>query len=525
MTQAPDERAAQRPAPPAQPTLFLINPALKYKHYVVQKNLCRMMGKKNFSVPLALPLVAALTPANYRIRIIDEEMEPIPFDARPDIVGITAAIATIRRAYEIADRFRAAGSLVVFGGNYTTFMTDEGLEHADCVVIGEAEGAWEALLADYERGALKKVYKAAQPTAYRTSPIPRWDLVDTTQVMAVNVQFSRGCPYRCEFCLVQKVFGNRMRFRDIDDVIAEIASLPLKRFFFADDNFGADLAYTKALLEKLKPLNTIWLCQATVDIARDEELLREMAAAGCWTILIGFESMNPDSLREAHKHHNKLADYEQAIARIHAVGIHVTASFIVGFDADGPEAFDRIFEFSVKNNLPFTLVCPLSAAPGTELWEKMKKDDRLLDLEPEFYSGSFPCIRHNHMSAVEVFDRHLETITKLTSFDVLHAKALHLFGAGKFTGSEGTDITFGQKFFGSMKLVNKLLLTRDRTKRRLFLDLFAMGRSGKASMDKIAAFLLHIVAMHEYLEESAAYLRGIREKIAKIDPGPWNDGA
>jgi radical SAM superfamily enzyme YgiQ (UPF0313 family) len=334
-------------------TLFLLSPRQKYLNYPAHSELAKMFGKRRLMVPLALPTIAALTPSHYRIFIFDEEIEDIPVDIKPDIVGITTLAATASRAFELGDRFMSLGSKVVFGGPYASFMQDAALNHGHSVVVGEAEGKWEACLADFESGSMKQVYKTDSYIEYREQKPPRWDLVNMKRIFQVAIQVSRGCPFNCDFCLVSKNFGRKMRYRTIPDVVAEIKAAPSKYFFFVDDNLTINKKYAKELMRALIPLKISWGCMCSLDVATDEELLDLMAEAGCFNILVGFESLNPDSLDETQKHHNKGGKiYAEAIGKIHARGMHINASFVVGFDHDTLDEFDRIFNFTLEHNLP-----------------------------------------------------------------------------------------------------------------------------------------------------------------------------
>jgi radical SAM superfamily enzyme YgiQ (UPF0313 family) len=253
---------------PRRYRLLLINPFQKYKHYATQPEMCRLMGKRTTMSPLALTTIAALTPVHYDIRIIDEEIERLPAGLSADIVGITALTNTINRCYEIADSFRGRGVAVVLGGPYISFAVEEGLQHADSIVVGEAEGSWQRCLADFEAGGLRKTYTAEHKDEFTTAPIPRWDLIDTSKVVCIPIEVSRGCPYNCEFCLVTKMFGRRMRYRDIDNVMAEIAASPLRSILFVDDNLTVNKTYARELMRRLKPLGISWTCQASLELAK-----------------------------------------------------------------------------------------------------------------------------------------------------------------------------------------------------------------------------------------------------------------
>ena len=269
--------------------LFLISPAQKYVNYPAHSELAKIFGKRRLMIPLALPTIAALTPEHYDIRIFDEEIEKIPFDETPDIVGITTLAATINRAFELGDLYRKKGAKVVFGGPYASFQVEEALQHSDSVVVSEAEGKWEKCL----------------EVPYITQKPPRWDLVNLNRIFQIAIQVSRGCPFNCDFCLVSKNFGRKMRYREISNVVEELKAAPSKYFFFVDDNLTINKKYAKELMKAIIPLKISWGCMCSIDIATDDELLQLMADAGCFNILVGFESLNPDSLDASNKHHNK----------------------------------------------------------------------------------------------------------------------------------------------------------------------------------------------------------------------------
>jgi len=408
--------------------LLLIAPRLTYPHLWNLREVSELMGKRLFSYPLALPLVAALTPANYDIRIVHEDIETIPFDAPVDLVGITSMVPTIGRAYEIADAFRARGVPVVMGGTHVTFNTGEALKHASAVVAGEAEGVWPRCCADFEAGTLAGVYRAAEPPVFKTSPMPRWDLIDTSGLLVLGVQASRGCPYRCEFCLVSKMFGNRMRYRDLDDLLEEIRRLPKAQLFFVDDNLTADKEYARALMPRLEQLRVSWSCQASIDVADDEQLLAAMARAGCMSIVIGFESVDPAALTETRKFHNRIQRYEEAIRRVHAAGIHVIGALIVGFDADTPETFDHIFEFTTRNNISQVMLSTLTVLPGTDLTERMRADGRLVGADTRLINGVYPCMRYQNFSQEDLYHRYFGLLGRLYDYGVVEKKVREVLG-------------------------------------------------------------------------------------------------
>ncbi len=498
-------------------SLYLINPRYKYKHYATQQEVSELIGKERMTVPVQLPLIAALTPEHYDIKIIEDDTVDVTALPLPDLVGITTIAATSGRVYEIADYFRSKGVAVVLGGSYASFREAECLEHADHVVVGEAEGAWQSFLADFERGEARPVYKNEGQVPFKTSPIPRWDLVDHTRMMNVGVETSRGCAFKCNFCVVNKLFGRKMRYRDIDDVIAEIEAAPLKRIFFVADNFALKKSYARTLVKRLRDLKITWICQCSIEVARDEELLRDMAESGCIAILIGFESLNEMCLQNIQKHQNHVVDFEDAIGRIHGHGMHVLGSFIVGFDSDTKETFDYIYDFILRNNMVYSMFNVLSVAPGTELYEKMKADGRVHLVDASYRNGIFPCIRYENFTQREMLDALFGMLEKLFSWESIEARALRLFEQGSFRRGGNDKVPFTEKFSVSMMLLKRFAFTRHPVKRRMFFKLFKMARRKKLSMTDLVMFLINMEGYQLYLEKAEAYLPEVRRKVSEID--------
>ena len=503
--------------------LFLISPRQRFINYPAHLKLAKMFGKKRFMVPLALPTIAAQTPDHYDIHIYDEEIEEIPAHIKPDLVGITTLAATSGRAFELGDKFRKMGAKVIFGGPYASFMIDSALEHGDSVVVGESEGKWEEALRDFESDKLQQVYRADSYVPFQTQNPPRWDLVNMQKIFQVAIQVSRGCPFNCDFCLVTKNFGQKMRYREIDNVVQEIQAAPSKYFFFVDDNLTINKRYAKELMEAIKPLKISWGCMCSIDVAKDEELLKAMADAGCFNILIGFESLNPDSLDASNKHHNRRGTiYEEAIQKIHAHGIHINASFVVGFDNDTLEEFDRIYEFTLKHNLPNVNLHLLNAPPGTEIHKRYKEEGRLLNCDPVLGVGHFPTIHYMQMSQIDLFDKYMETVERLYSFDTITKKAQHLFSKGSFT-RQGGDISAFMKARLSWITVKSFLFTSDKNRRQLFWFIFGLIRSKRIAIDKGMGFLLTMLGYNQHIQDHKINMKAYRNIVMEQDKGAWKD--
>lgn len=464
------------------------------------------MGRKTSVSPLALTLLAAMTPPHYDVHIVDEQIEPIPADAKPDLVGITALTNTSGRAYDLADRFRAQGVPVVVGGPHVTFSVDEALEHADAVVAGEAEGVWPRCLEDFEAGRLGGVYRPEGPVEFRTSPPPRWDLVDTRQVLAMPVQASRGCPYRCEFCIVTQMFGHKMRYRDVDDVIAEIESLPVKEVLFVDDNLTMNRRFAAELMERLATMEVSWSCQASIDVGKDTQLLQQMADAGCEQIIIGFESLNPASLRSMRKAHNRVEEFQAAIDNIHAAGLLVFASFVVGFDEDTLDEFTRIHEFARRAPLPYVMLNPLAATPGTALYDRVAGEGRWLGWHVGERTGVHPRMEFCNFTQAELFTALVQEVQRLYSWEAIYERTVPLLARGTFQRDRRSDelgVGFKAKMF--TRVVGSFLFSRDPHKRRMGIEVLDMGRKGVVSMARAVSVLVGMEAYHQHLEQLCVY--------------------
>lgn len=504
-------------------SLFLISPHQKYINYPAHVELAKMFGKKRLMIPLALPTVAGLTPDHYDIRIFDEDIEDLPKNEVPDIVGITTLAATITRAYELADLFRSKGSKVVFGGPYASFMTEEAGRHADSIIVGEAEGLWEECLLDFEKGEMRPVYRTDECRDYKTQKPPRWDLIQTKKIFQVAIQASRGCPFNCDFCLVSKMFGRKMRYREISNVVEEIKAAPSKYIFFVDDNLTINKKYAKELMRAIRPLGISWGCMCSIDVATDDELLQLMAESGCFNILIGFESLNPASLDETNKLHNKAATiYEPAIRKIHAHGIHINASFVVGFDNDTLQEFDNIFDFAMRTNMPSVNLHLLAAPPGSEIYKKYKAEGRLAPCNPELGSGHFPTLRYMNMSQIELFDQYMVTIRRLYSFETARIKAEKLFSGGAFN-RKGGDISPFLKARLSWIIFKEFILSTDPERRKLFRLIFKLIRSGRIAIDKGFSYMLSMLSCERQIKQHQLHMEEYRKIVMEYSSGPWKD--
>jgi len=317
------------------------------------------------------------------VRILDARADPVPFDERFDLVGITAFTAEVPSAYSIADEFRRRGVPVVIGGVHASALPEEALGHAEAVVVGEVEHVWEKLLADLTSGSLGGVYRSDTLCNMKNMVIPRRDLFRREMyVTGFNtLQATRGCPFDCDYCAVTGVFGREFRMRPVPEVIEEVRGFDHTDFFFVDDNICGNPSYAKELFRALVPLKRSWGSQTSITFARDDELLRLYAKSGGKYAFIGFESISPETLAGINKKWNKADTYGEAIKKIHDAGINILGSFIFGLDEDDMTVFGRTLDFIMEHRIDAAQFHILTPFPGTRLYNKMKRDGRIIETD------------------------------------------------------------------------------------------------------------------------------------------------
>jgi radical SAM superfamily enzyme YgiQ (UPF0313 family) len=388
--------------------LYLINPSNPLVSSVRVKQSrwnCYRVWK-----PLSLMVLAGLTPRDWEISILDENLGVPDYPAmpRPDLVGITAFTSQASRAYEVAAHFRRLGVPVVMGGIHATLCLDEAMEHVDAVVTGEAEGIWPQVLEDARRGDLKRRYDG-KFAGMDDVPLARHDLLATGYAFGA-IQTTRGCPLNCSFCSVTTFNGAHYRQRPVADVVREFQLIREKHVLVVDDNLigtrSDHIARAKELFRRMVQANLRkeWIAQVTINFADDEELLALAAKAGCGGVFIGFESPTPEGLRELGKKFNLLKgrDLRASVRRIQRHNILVVGSFILGLDVDEPGIGEQIAEAASHYGVDSLNVLFLTPLPGTRLWEQMKAEGRVaLDAFPEdwkYYTLTFPVARYKQLS-------------------------------------------------------------------------------------------------------------------------------
>ena len=358
---------------------------------------------RRFQLPsLSLKQVAAATPLEWEVLLADEVHEDIPFDGSFDLVGITAMTHQAVRAYEIADRFRQRGVPVVLGGIHPTVLPHEALQHADAVVVGEAEPVWSQLLSDLRAGRLAPLYRSVPQGDRLEIPWSRRDFLAGRQYLTTQtLQASRGCPYDCPFCTVTPYFGRTFRYRDPDDILAELRSFDRKLTVLLDDNILGDPERAKPILRGMAGLGLRWGGQANLRFAEDPDLVSLLAKSGCIGIFVGIESVAGPQAN--HPKTGRGSSQADLIKRVRDTGIVLEASMIFGFDDHDESVFEttvRYLEECAPSIPTFHILTPY---PGTALFEQFDREGRLLHKEWQRYDHNQVVFRPKLMSPERLY--------------------------------------------------------------------------------------------------------------------------
>ena len=329
-------------------------------------------------VPAAM--IAALAPPDVEKKFYDDRLEPIPFDEPTDLVAISVETYTARRAYQIASEYRRRGVPVVMGGFHATLCPEEVGRYADTVVVGEAEGVFEQVIDDYRHGQPLPYYQNTERPALLTTPDR--SIFQGKRYLPIRlVEFARGCRFRCDFCAIQSFFNATHSHRPVDRVLEEIARVrrPGQMIFFIDDNLTSGLAEARELMEALIPLKLRWVGQTAINVAHDDDTLDLMRRSGCQGVLIGFESLHAESLKQMNKSFNLMAGGPaKALRNMSRHQLSVYGTFIFGYDHDTPQSIAETVDFAIEHGLFIAAFNHITPFPGTPLFERMQADGRLL---------------------------------------------------------------------------------------------------------------------------------------------------
>lgn len=368
------------------PRILLIGPtALDYHGRPIKQRRLHLPG-------LTLPMLAAVTPPHVQLRLLSETVEDIPYDEPWDLVGLTGMGSGIVRAWQIGDEFRRRGVPVVQGGIAASLAKPEWcLEHADALVLGEAEETWPTVIADFEGGRLQPIYRMPRRPPIDQLPEPRYDLMSAKKLGRWRpVQATRGCPFTCTYCSITAFFEQGYRKRPVDQVVRDVRAAKRhgSRFIaLIDDNIGVDFDYAAELWEALIPEKIVWMSQCSLHIAEKPDMLTLAAKSGCRLLSFGIESTNPESLKAVDKEWNRPERYKEAVETIRRHGIDVSTEMIIGLDQDDSRVFADTFAFIMDNRISVPRVHILTPIPGTAQYDELEREGRLLSRDFNRYSG------------------------------------------------------------------------------------------------------------------------------------------
>jgi radical SAM superfamily enzyme YgiQ (UPF0313 family) len=395
----PPPLAAGTGAPVESRFALLINP-------FYPKDPHASFGKHVLTPSLALTSVAAATPPPWRVQYWDENLlqGPPPADPLPEVVGITVHLTFAKRAYEIASWYRARGSKVILGGLHVLSCPDEAAPHADALAVGDGVQVWPEILADVEQGTLKPRYEADFSRPYDADPAPRRDLLPKASFLTTtSLIATRGCHNRCGFCYLS-TDGLTMpyRMRSPADIRRQWQEDDEPYAVFIDNNLGSKPDYLRDLCREIRPLKRIWSAAVSLDVTDDPTVVREMALAGCTGVFVGFESLSDENLVASRKRTPRTEDYARRVQLLHDHGIQVNASFVLGFDHDTKDAFNRLAQWIEANRIESGTFHILTPYPGTPLFHQMQKENRLLHTQWDLYDTAHVVFQPKHMTPEEL---------------------------------------------------------------------------------------------------------------------------
>ena len=375
---------------------------------------------KHFMVPPhGLQILSALTPPGHHVRLVDEYHHLADPHLQADLVGISVWTASSRRAYTLADGYRQRGLRVVLGGPHVSVCPEEAQAHANSVVVGEAEPVWAQLVQDAAAGCLKRRYDGVN-VDLDSSPPPDWSAVPAQDyAIQVSLSATRGCARSCDFCFESCRPKPNFRQRSLGSVLAEIDARPFPVVAFLDHDIAINRRYARQLFAALIPRRRWWLGMTSIEAAEDEELLDLMAASGCRSLFVGFESINPDSLAEVHKRCNRVEDYIRNVERIHARGIMINGSFVFGFDHDDTGTFARTVDFGIQARLETATFTVLTPYPGTTLHRRLDAERRIFDRDWAHYDTTRAVFRPARMTPQELEDGYFQAYRRFYAWPAI----------------------------------------------------------------------------------------------------------
>ncbi len=370
---------------------------------------------------LSLITIAGMMPKDSNIKYIDLNYTH-EFEVDADWAFFSPATSQVNRAYKLADNLRSKGIKVAMGGPHVSFLPDEALLHSDVVFVGESENTFSEFLSNVDKNITKRIYKESRYPDLSLTPMPAYYLTKQYPYKSIPMQTSRGCPHQCSFCISSKIYGNKIRCKtsyQMDRDVQAIKDLFKKPYiFFTDDNLFIDKRRNDSFLSIMKNSHLNWYAFSDAGVADNTKLLSEIADAGCTQLLIGFESLCSENLQDLNKNSwkmKKLNFYKDIINRIQSFGIGVVGSFVVGMENDTVDVFENLYKFIEETSLYATNITILTPFPGTEIYEKFKREGRLLSNDWSVYNGFELTYKPNNMTIEELQKGYVDLNIKLNS--------------------------------------------------------------------------------------------------------------
>lgn len=378
---------------------------------------------------ITLQQLATITPEKHTVKLLDEAYQKINFDEKYDLIGVTCCTSSAPRAYEIADEFKRKGNTVVLGGYHPSALPQEAKQHADSVVIGEAENLWNALLNDLENNQLRPFYHSREPADLNNLPPLKRGIGEFYSPIA-RIEATRGCPYKCDYCSISnsKIGWNIFRKKPIENVIKEIQSIPQKNLIFCDTSFTVDVEYTKSLFKEMKSYDKKFMCYGNTHVLNKDDNLLELAReAGCYLWNIGFESVSQEALDSVGKNTNRVDEYFSVVKKIKDHGMGIIGQFMFGFDTETVDIFDETIEVVNALDLDIPSFNILTPFPGTPIFERLHKEGRILTKDWSKYTLFNVVYQPKKMSPQELWDGFKKIITTFYSGSNLFKRSIRSF--------------------------------------------------------------------------------------------------
>lgn len=354
--------------------------------------------------PLGLATLAACLPDGDEAVIVDQHVQKLHLDDEPDVVAIEVYITNAKRAYRIADHYRAKGVLVILGGLHVTSLPDEAEQHADAIFLGPAEDSFPRFLRDLKNKAVAKRYIGTTRTLHGIPPLRR-DLIDRSRYLVPNsIVVTRGCPHHCNFCYKDAFYRNGKSFyvQQVDEALAEISRLPGRHLYFLDDHLLGHPRFARDLFEGMKGMGRVFQGAATVNSVLDGDLVERAADAGLRSLFVGFESLTADNLHQSNKVQNIGRDYARAIDRLHDLGVMINGSFVFGLDGDDPDVFERTVDWAVERGITTATFHIATPYPGTGFHQEMERAGRITTQDWDLYDTRHVTFTPARMTAAEL---------------------------------------------------------------------------------------------------------------------------